>query len=172
MVIHIPLSKTGKHAGKFEAIIDDCDSDLEEVSWNVKIRKNRNTNYVARGVNLGKAANYKIQEIKMHRVILERMIGRPLEKDEFPDHIDGNGLRNTRDNLRLATFTQNVRNSKKQKNKICEYKGVTYESGRWRARIRVNGKLISLGLFNNPEEAHEAYKKAAIEHFGEFARFE
>lgn len=40
---------------------------------------------------------------------------------------------------------------------------------RWLAQINVNKKKIHLGYFSTPEEAHEVYKKAALEHFGEFA---
>lgn len=35
MVIHIPLSKQGKHKGKYITIVDDCDSDLAELRWSV-----------------------------------------------------------------------------------------------------------------------------------------
>lgn len=174
MAVSIPLSKNGKHAGKFEAIIDDCDSDLAELRWNIKIQANRFTNYAARGINLGKAKSYKIQEIKMHRVILERTIGRPLEVGEMVDHINGNGLDNRRENLRLAIDGDNVRSQRKRKDNISGYKGVTWDKDlkKWRARITYNSKLLHLGSFGTPQEAHEAYCNKAKELFGEFARFE
>ncbi len=31
---------------------------------------------------------------------------------------------------------------------------------------------MAVAYYNTPEEAHEVYKQAAIESFGEFARFE
>jgi AP2 domain len=42
----------------------------------------------------------------------------------------------------------------------------------WEARIRVDNKLKSLGLFDNKADAAAAYENAAREHFGEFARSE
>jgi len=40
---------------------------------------------------------------------------------------------------------------------------------RWVAQINANGKKIFLGHYDTPEEAHAAYKEAALKHFGEFA---
>lgn len=73
-------------------------------------------------------------------------------------------------NLRPAT------NALNQANKIgvsgCGFKGVTKRKNykRWRARIRVAGQLLHLGVFDTPELAHAAYVAAAKKHFGEFAR--
>jgi hypothetical protein len=36
----------------------------------------------------------------------------------------------------------------------------------------VNGKRLHLGHYPTAEDAHEAYKAAALQHFGAFARFE
>lgn len=170
MVIHVPLSKNGKkYAGKYEAIIDDCDSDLAELAWYVQ-HDNRNPDYVTcsttkyiDGINV---------RTKMHRIILSRILNRPLENHELADHEDGDGLNNLRSNLRLADSKQNSQNRRRAKDNKSGYKGVHFEKGKWSARIMVNKKFLRLGRFNTPEEAHEAYKKAAIEHFGEFARFE
>ena len=54
------------------------------------------------------------------------------------------------------------------------FKGVCYYKAnkKWGANIFVEGKSRFLGLYLSPEEAHEAYRKTAQEHFGEFARTE
>jgi hypothetical protein len=89
------------------------------------------------------------------------------------DHIDNNPLNNNTNNLRLATRSKNQRNRLKQKTNTSGFKGVNFrrDSNRWRARIAVNDKRIQLGSFDTPEEAHEAYKKAALIYHGEFANF-
>jgi hypothetical protein len=71
-------------------------------------------------------------------------------------------------NLREATGTQNQAN--KTSKGAVPMKGVCEFRGRYLARIQVNGRKIHLGGFANPEEAHEAYARAANDAFGEFAR--
>lgn len=91
------------------------------------------------------------------------------------DHIDGNRSNNCINNLRLATITQNNRNSKKPVNaETSRYKGVSWyhRYAKWQAQIRINGKSTYLGYFCTEEEAYLAYCRAAEQHFGEFARYE
>ncbi len=93
----------------------------------------------------------------------------------WPTELDHkNTLKNDNrwDNLREATRTENCANAKTSKNNELGVKGVHLRktSGRYRARVCRNGKSISLGDFNTPEEAHAAYAAAAKKHFGEFAR--
>jgi len=89
------------------------------------------------------------------------------------DHVDMIRGNNQRYNLRIATHTQNMWNRPAQKNNTSGYKGVTWhrQALRWQARIRANKKTISLGLFDTPREAHEAYKTAADKYHGEFANY-
>lgn len=92
----------------------------------------------------------------------------------FVDHKDLDQLNNTRQNLRPATPQQNQANIGPQKNNKHGYKGVGFSNSvsekPWRARIRVNNRLIHLGYFQTAEEAQAAYSRAASEHFGEYAR--
>jgi hypothetical protein len=91
------------------------------------------------------------------------------------DHINGIKHDNRWKNLREATNSQNKQNSKKQKNNTSGLKGVCKcdDANRktpWRARIRLNNKLIHIGRFKTKEEAKAAYDAKAIELFKEFAR--
>jgi hypothetical protein len=89
----------------------------------------------------------------------------------YVDHWNGKTDDNRWSNLRLASHGQNKANSRLHRNNTTGLKGVSPVTGspRWQARIRKDRKLIYLGVYATKEEAHAAYKKAAKEHFGEFA---
>jgi hypothetical protein len=89
------------------------------------------------------------------------------------DHIDGNRTNNVFSNLRLASGSQNNANSKRQNSNTSGYKGVCWHvvCNKWVAQIKKDGKQRYLGSFDCPKEAHEAYKRAALELHGEFAHF-
>ena len=107
----------------------------------------------------------------MHRVILVRMLGRELVAGEQVDHIDHDPLNNRRENLRLATNSENQHNQPKYANNTSGYKGVSFREDRqkWLAQVAVNGKRIHLGYFDTPEAAAAAYDTAAQTLHGTFA---
>lgn len=104
-----------------------------------------------------------------HRVAWFYMMG------EWPVEVDHENLirdDNRWKNLRPADEFLNKRNTPAYKNNKSGLKGASWHvcSRAWRARIRVAGKEVNLGLFDTPEEANVAYYEAAKKHFGEFAR--
>jgi len=89
------------------------------------------------------------------------------------DHINNNKQDNRIENLREATYSQNQQNKKINCTNKAKFKGAVFHplKNKWQGRIHLNKKKISLGYYETAEEAHEAYKTAAIKFFGEFARF-
>jgi hypothetical protein len=90
------------------------------------------------------------------------------------DHRNGVSTDNRIENLRLATNVQNGANSRRSKSNTSGFKGVSWakERKKWKSYICVSGRPKTLGYFATVEEAHEAYKRAASDLHGEFARFE
>lgn len=106
----------------------------------------------------------------MHRVILERKLGRRLKQGEMTDHIRGRGLNNSRNNLRIATNAQNQGNQELRVDNTSGYKGVYQKNKKWYARIKIKGKEMYLGSFDDPRDAARAYDDAARTYHGRFAR--
>lgn len=105
-----------------------------------------------------------------HRVAFKMIKG--FDPGPYIDHIDGNRTNNKFENLREVTHTQNMQNRKMSKKNKSGFKGVTWDKSkcRWRAQIKVGGCFVLLGTFKKAELAADAYKAAATEHFGEYAR--
>ena len=154
-VAYVPLTRG------YEAIIDAADVPLVD-AWNWFAFPHGGTCYARRTEYSGG----KISGILLHRVLLAA------PADALVDHRDGNGLNNTRANLRIATFAENARNARLRKDNVSGYKGVYLESssGRWKAGIRIGGKHHSLGYFATPESASAAYRDASARLHGEFGR--
>lgn len=111
-----------------------------------------------------KDGSYRL--VSMHRLLMGEPHGL------FVDHKDGNGLNNTRGNLRVATPQQNSQNKRRPSTNQSGLKGVSWHasSGKWRACIRHDKRLVSLGLHDSKEAAHAAYVEAAANLYGDFAR--
>ena len=105
---------------------------------------------------------------KAGRVMLHRYL---LDTKEQVDHINRDRTDNRLCNLRICTTQENNRNRLGWKQSTSGVKGVTWckDKKKWRARIGVDGKRISLGYFNTREEAAQAYDEKAVEIFGEYA---
>ena len=137
---------------------------LKNYNWQASKHHLKNTViwYASRFITIGK----KRKCILMHRQILN--INNSKIKT---DHKNSNGLDNRRKNLRIATQSQNSQNRRKRINCTSKFKGVYWRPmyKKWRAQIKLNGKLIFLGDFIDERNAAKAYNNAAIKYFGEFA---
>lgn len=159
-VLRIPLAN-----GKGVTIID---SDFVPSSMKWKVLRGPRTEYAIRTIRTGG----KKRAVFLHREVLESVLGRPLEPHEQVDHIDGDGLNNRCANLRLATRSENNRNSRRHKDNTSGFKGVSWHKRgqKWQARIEVDGRTLYLGLFVDPAAAARMYDVAALAYHGEFAR--
>lgn len=88
------------------------------------------------------------------------------------DHENLDKLDNRWTNLREASRSQNCANVGLLSTNTSGFKGVSFSkvAQKWHAYIKVEGRRVHLGLHETREAAGEAYDRAAIAAFGEFAR--
>ena len=91
-----------------------------------------------------------------HRLACLYMTGAWPEAGKVVDHVDRNKSNNSWKNLRIASHRLNSLNIEKPHNPTG-LTGVTPHRGRWKAQCRHKGKRFHLGMFDTPEEAHQAY---------------
>lgn len=103
--------------------------------------------------------NGKFSAVLMHRKILGLY-----ENDQRQgDHVNRNRLDNRRSNLRIITSNGNRQNRSSHRTagkhkRTSSFRGVGWSKSRskWRARVRIEGKLYELGYFDIEEEAAQA----------------
>ena len=116
----IPLTQN-----KF-ALVDDADYDwLNQFKWYARNEGQRY--YACRSFRV----DGHVHHIVMHRLILGLKEG----DGKITDHIDGNGLNNSRSNLRICTSAENNFNQRPQAGKTSKYKGVHWD--------KIKGKMES-----------------------------
>lgn len=145
------------------AVVDAADYPLvEPYSWCPTGAGGMGT-YYARAHRIGTKRN--VPHILMHRLILGVA---DVSRAVVVDHINGDGLDNRRENLRLATHRLNCANRIFRKS-ASGFKGVSQHGNGWRARIG-SGADRCIGQYQSPEDAAMAYDDAARAIFGKFAR--
>lgn len=128
---------------------------------------------MALGVYKGKRTFYaQIYDRTCKSAIAVHQLIFPTPNGFFADHIDGNGLNNYENNLRLANNSQNQMNKRESRNSKTGFKGLSYIKKKklWTASIRINGKSVFGGQFKSPLQAAKKYNELAIKYFGEYAR--
>ena len=103
-------------------------------------------------IGLGKYGQQKKHFV--HRLVAETFIPNPECKEQV-DHIDSDTFNNHMSNLRWVTANENMHNLKSA-NGYCWDK----HAQKWKAYIRLNNKLIHLGVYNTEEEARQTYLDA------------
>lgn len=166
-MIEIPLTKG------YVAIVDDEDADLAQHSWNSNPSRSGKIVYAQRTVYVFDGQKRKHTTVSLHRMVMERVLGRSLTKSDLIDHVHGIGIDCRRKELRLCSRSQNSWNSGKRPNNTTGYKGVSYTE-RYKhpyiAYFRYLGKRITIGRFDTVEEAYAAYCETVKQYHGEFFR--
>jgi len=90
--------------------------------------------------------------LRMHRLILNPPKGKEI------DHINGNGLDNRRENLRIVTRRQNTQN--RHESKSSKYVGVcsNKRGKKWTADVGIGSYRAHIKVFDNEERAALAYR--------------
>lgn len=142
-----------KSTNGYKFYISECD--YEEVSkykWFAK--KHHSTFYLH---------NTKSDEM-LHRFIMKT------PKGMVTDHIDRNGLNNTRENLRICTVSENAVNTDRKRKHKNNYKGVAFDKGfGWRVYFSWHGERYDFRYFFTEEDACIFYNRKVKEIQGEFA---
>lgn len=108
----------------------------------------------------------KTNKVWLHRLIIN------CPKGKFVDHINRDKLDNRKENLRICTYQNNLRNQNKRKACSSGFKGVSWDKQmkQWRVDITLNYKKIFIGLFKQENHAAMAYDINAKVLFGEFVK--
>lgn len=141
-------NKTREVVGK--ALVDDSDyENLNQYCWHLDKRYAR--------------SNISGKMIRMHRFIMNA------EKGELIDHIDSNGLNNTRNNLRRSNVNANRHNRIKAENTASKFKGVSLmrpgSKRKWKAMCAAH----IIGVYLTEEDAAWAYDDFCKTKYGDLA---
>lgn len=134
--------------------------------WKWHAWQSADGNYYAR--RAGRKADGAKTIVAMHRQILGLVEGDGL----IGDHVNGDTLNNTDENIRIADPSQSSANQKKKVQNKSGFKGVHFDrrKQKWMAFINWRRKFYFLGYFPTPEAAAQAYAKAAEDMHGDFRR--
>ncbi len=148
------------------ALVDNDDFDwLSQWNWHYLRKKTEKTGYARRSVR----QNSQLTAFRMHTEIM-RYHGKLQKSRSEVDHINGCGLDNRKENLRVSTRQENGSNRKKHTNNFSGYPGVSWNSRdkKWQVHIYINKKQTHLGYYENLKDAIATRQQAEIKYYREF----
>lgn len=94
------------------------------------------------------------RRVYLHQLIMQT------KKGQVVDHINRNKLDNRKKNLRICSQSENMLNGGMWSHNSSGIRGVSRHSQmkKWRARVKIHGKEVHLGLFPTKKLASEALK--------------
>jgi hypothetical protein len=131
--------------GKVTQVDDEDYEELNKHKWYAL--KGIHTYYAARKVR----TNGKCIMVSMHK----HLMNTPANRDT--DHIDGDGLNNTKANLQISTRRKNAQNTINHRNGRLFGAYFHKKVGKWHSRISIDGHRLNLGFYDTELEAHNAY---------------
>ena len=153
-----------------QQMVNECFEYVDgNLLWKVDRRK------VKPGMIAGRVNSTGYREVRfngklhgVHRIIFLMHYG---WLPRIVDHVDGNPLNNNIENLRAATASQNMWNSKKPKTNTSGIKGISWigRIKRWQVECYVDKHKHRIGFFEHFEDAKKAIQDFRNLHHGQFA---
>lgn len=150
-IVRIPLRARDGSVRAY-AIVDFADAD-----WVNQWRWHLGTDGYAYRTDCSTGRN---KTILLHRALLGLTTGDGMEGD----HLDFDTLNNCRSNLRILTRTQHLQHVRGRRNASSTYRGVSWDRTRnkWVAQLKVGGKKIFLGRFDQEIDAASAARAGRV----------
>ena len=160
----VPLKRGHKHrGGRQRAVICDWtlisveDRALAEFNWSIDPYGYVRRRNGARGKSSESGSSTKMQR---------EIMGLGYGDKRVVDHINRDKTDNRRENLRICAQRENSQNLTPRKGASSKYRGVSWrkKDQKWFAYGREDGRMVSLGLYDDEEEAAEVARRHRAEH--------
>ena len=164
------MKKTSKLTAERARELLDYDPETGVLRWKKSRGGSALSGSVAGSTMRVSGKSYRYLSIDGHKFLSHRVIWlmcSGIYPEMEIDHIDGDGLNNRISNLRHVSHSENQKNSRKQSNNTSGVSGVHWNktANMWQARIKVNGKTLSIGYYKDIIAASNA-RKAAEKKYG------
>lgn len=146
--------------GEHTVLISECDLWIKEVFPTWYIRKG----YVSCERWIETEYGSVNQKIYLHRLVVGAK-----NKSWQVDHANRNKLDNRRENLRMATASENMANTISKRKSNSGYRGVYHYKNLITKPFLVTAKSKNLGRYATAVEAARVYDRYALETYGAFA---